>query len=450
MTLNELKNIIREVINENNKTIIYTAIFFDTNEVVSKYKQVHPNLYSHHSTIEFKPKDISNLPIGEEFKIRVIGRLTNDKVDVLIIENQLSKNKYPHITLSTAEGIKPFQSNSEIENNLDKIIPANETLTGIIGYFDGSEITKLQEEKKADRCLRIARRKNPQTSAYRSGLIVQCRKGKIWKGLNEEESEKIDDKYFNGMLITNDILKGDKPIWQPLYEFLKSIFGEKYEQAADGYMFYGSYIIEDFNDLEVFQYRHGITRKYFYLDSEGQPYKIDFSYSNFKKDNYVSGVKKIPYQEQFKLIYSDLIKYIESACKTNDCVVPDDYYLMKYSDYKILRDKTLNKFGYNVQTIKSKKDIEDFGKELNEKTDFSKEKSKGLHGWFERRGGSGKSKGWVDCNTCRKDPETGRKKCKTCGRQEGEKRAKYPACRPTPSDCSSKGKGKSWGKKSAN
>ena len=58
MTLNELKNIIREVINENNKTIIYTAIFFDTNEVVSKYKQVHPNLYSHHSTIEFKPKDI--------------------------------------------------------------------------------------------------------------------------------------------------------------------------------------------------------------------------------------------------------------------------------------------------------------------------------------------------------------------------------------------------------
>jgi hypothetical protein len=46
------------------------------------------------------------------------------------------------------------------------------------------EITKgeLEEEKKkADRCLRIARRKMPQTSAYRSGLIVQCRRGKIWK-----------------------------------------------------------------------------------------------------------------------------------------------------------------------------------------------------------------------------------------------------------------------------
>ena len=84
------------------------------------------------------------------------------------------------------------------------------------------------------------------------------------------------------------------------------------------------------------------------------------------------------------------------------------------------------------------------------KTDFSKEKSKGLHGWFERQGGKGKSKGWVDCNTCRKDPKTGRKKCKTCGRKDGEERAKYPACRPTPSACGTRGKGKKWGKKTSN
>jgi hypothetical protein len=80
------------------------------------------------------------------------------------------------------------------------------------------------------------------------------------------------------------------------------------------------------------------------------------------------------------------------------------------------------------------------------KTDFSKEKSQGLHGWFSRKGGEGSS-GWVDCNTCRKDPKTGRKKCKPCGRQDGEKR-KYPACRPTPSSCGTRGKGKKWGKKS--
>jgi hypothetical protein len=90
-----------------------------------------------------------------------------------------------------------------------------------------------------------------------------------------------------------------------------------------------------------------------------------------------------------------------------------------------------------IQTILEKK-----------KTDFSKEKDQGLHGWFARQGGKGKSSGWVDCNTCRKDPKTGRKKCKPCGREKGEKRSKYPACRPTPSACSSSGKGDSWGKKS--
>ena len=75
--------------------------------------------------------------------------------------------------------------------------------------------------------------------------------------------------------------------------------------------------------------------------------------------------------------------------------------------------------------------FEDEGFVINEepKRDFSKEKEKGLHGWFERRGGKGKSKGWVDCNTCRDG------KCKSCGRQEGEKRSKYPRCRPTPSQC---------------
>ena len=62
------------------------------------------------------------------------------------------------------------------------------------------------------------------------------------------------------------------------------------------------------------------------------------------------------------------------------------------------------------------------------KRDFSKEKEQGLHGWFERRGGTGKAKGWVDCNTCRDG------KCKPCGREEGEDRKK-PRCRPTPSQC---------------
>ena len=63
-----------------------------------------------------------------------------------------------------------------------------------------------------------------------------------------------------------------------------------------------------------------------------------------------------------------------------------------------------------------------------------------LHKWFKRKGAPGKEGGWVDCNTCRNG------KCKPCGRKEGEKRAKYPSCRPTSSQCKTKGKGKKWGK----
>ena len=76
-------------------------------------------------------------------------------------------------------------------------------------------------------------------------------------------------------------------------------------------------------------------------------------------------------------------------------------------------------------------------KDLKEE-DLNEEES--LRKWFGRKGAPGKSKGWVDCNTCRKG------KCKPCGRQEGEKRSKYPSCRPTPAACKQKGKGKTWGK----
>ncbi len=69
-----------------------------------------------------------------------------------------------------------------------------------------------------------------------------------------------------------------------------------------------------------------------------------------------------------------------------------------------------------------------------------------LHTWFKRQGPSGKEGGWVDCNTGKKNKKTGKIQYKACGRKKGEKRKKYPSCRPTPSKCKDKGKGKTWGK----
>ena len=54
------------------------------------------------------------------------------------------------------------------------------------------KLAEMSEEKR-DRCLRIADRKFDKPSAYKSGAVVRCRKGDIWKGLKEEnltEKEK--------------------------------------------------------------------------------------------------------------------------------------------------------------------------------------------------------------------------------------------------------------------
>jgi hypothetical protein len=174
---------------------------------------------------------------------------------------------------------------------------------------------------EADRCTRIAKRKyDVWPSAYASGAVVKCRKGKIWKGIKEEDLKEIAD--------------------------YKNMTDEQLDE-----------------------------------------------------------------------------KWSEKYKKSIDCNNPKGFSQKAHCQGKKKHDESIE--------------------EAAKKTNFSKEKKSGLHGWFSRRGGEG-SKGWVDCNTCVDG------KCKPCGRKEGEKRSEYPSCRPTPGSCKSKGRGKSWGKKSAN
>ena len=71
-----------------------------------------------------------------------------------------------------------------------------------LGYHPELDDTKGAEklEEKDDRCTRIAKRKyDVWPSAYASGAVVKCRKGKIWKGLKEagmisEEEEDLVGK----------------------------------------------------------------------------------------------------------------------------------------------------------------------------------------------------------------------------------------------------------------
>lgn len=122
------------------KKIVYHALFVDDiNKLKNMFPPIHTNIFYHHSTIEFSPKDSTNIEIGKKYTIAIIGRITTDQVDALLVENPKSKNKYPHITLSTADGVKPFKSNEAFEQNplLIERFKTQLYIEMTEGYFDG-------------------------------------------------------------------------------------------------------------------------------------------------------------------------------------------------------------------------------------------------------------------------------------------------------------------------
>ena len=71
-----------------------------------------------------------------------------------------------------------------------------------------------------DRCKRIADRKYDKPSAYKSGAIVRCRDGKIWKDLKEdglEDTYWINDKKTNRVhtQISGNISNPDGSVFVP-------------------------------------------------------------------------------------------------------------------------------------------------------------------------------------------------------------------------------------------
>ena len=130
---------------------------------------------------------------------------------------------------------------------------------------------------------------------------------------------------------------------------------------------------------------------------------------------------------------SDLPEWLEAK------ITKAASYLSSASDYlAAAAARDMGMLEEEAEEASKKKDLDEKKKKAG--TESSKESS--LRDWFGRKGAKGKKGGWVDCNA----PD-GKGGYKSCGRETGEKRKKYPACRPTPGACKEKGKGKSWGKK---
>jgi len=225
---------------------------------------------------------------------------------------------------------------------------------------------KAKKKKKDDRCTRIAKRKyDVWPSAYASGAVVQCRRGKIWKGLKEEDGGSDLEIKIRQALHDEGGAAGMEGLVKKVGASEEEIIAAIKNMKDVGHHHYGDYILDDADQINV--------------------------------------VREKKWSEKYK--------------RSIDCDNPKG-------------------FSQKAHCAGRKKQ--------NEEAELEED----LRKWFRRKGAPGKKGGWVDCNAPKyKD---GKKVgYKSCGRSKGEKRSKYPACRPTAAQCKSKGKGKKWGKKAA-
>ena len=353
----------------------------------------------------------------------------------------------------------------------------------------------LQEEKsKRDRCLRIADRKFDKPSAYKSGAVVRCRKGKIWKGIKEGEESKIN--YTK----PNFEFEWDEAIRYPEFKQMgkegwinlaKKGHTTKYSQIKN---ILGNVDL-DFNTLEADKKKR--FQHAFEIGTLEVPIAVKFNETDY---DLVAGNTRLAglvdkgidppiwivdlttLQFLYHATYKPLLKKIkEKGLDTNDSkkawedsipgyvylaldpyvaesyaeeseMVPegwlDDIIILKIDTNKL--DKSKLFIDQNVQdnegdTLEYRGVIPWEALSLYKSEQLTEKQKETLRTWFKRKGAPGKIGGWVDCNSpIRKDGKiTG---YKPCGRQKGEIRSKYPSCRPTPSKCKDPGKGKKWGK----
>ena len=258
-----------------------------------------------------------------------------------------------------------------------------------------------------DRCKRIADRRYSKPSAYKSGAIVRCRKGKIWKGL-KENNQPSEESY-------QQALKDIKPIIPVLSHNLIHQQGLEHNEE---------------NMVKL-------NQKIFDLVKNGDDNTLDQLWD-------LAG----------NSLLRNAINIITFYHKSLNELGPRDIHYQNILDYFDKADSNIKLQMLDLFDAKSREELISTLSEMDhdEAVEFEKElgiplfegKKETLRTWFKRKGAPGKTGGWVDCNTCRE--VNGKTKCKPCGRQKGEKRAKYPSCRPTVSACKQPGKGKKWGK----
>jgi hypothetical protein len=341
-------------------------------------------------------------------------------------------------------------------------------------------------QEKADRCKRIADRKYDKPSAYKSGAIVRCRKGNIWKGIKEEqldESKQVGIIYhyttFEAglkILQSNQLKSGEaadstksKPVFAISFTrdkrfhdnhvvgFEESSFGNKPQLrfTIDGNKLSNRYSVQPYSQQGAFSKdRKGfeseervISDKIFTIPLSDYLISVDLLIEYKKPSKNSDLMDEINYEE-YAPLRAKIIKFAQ------DKNIPINLIVNKNGDpwpdkvKPILINKILSWFRIKEADNPQSGKAAPYGSGYSKLKDIIREilqEDESLRKWFSRKGEPGKKGGWVDCNApIKKDGKiTG---YKACGREKGEKRSKYPSCRPTAAQCKTPGKGTKWGK----
>ena len=128
------------------KGTIFTANNVDDiEELKRKYPSTLPNKFYHHSTNKFGRQPFDSKE-GTKERLHIVGRLITDKVDALVVENPNSDNKISHITLATATGVKPFESNKELQLHQNKIQPLDDYVDTTFRNNMSNDVSKVVDE----------------------------------------------------------------------------------------------------------------------------------------------------------------------------------------------------------------------------------------------------------------------------------------------------------------
>ena len=120
--------------------VIYVGAFLtdmSRQKLLRNFPPKYENVHADHTTLVYDPseEEVSQFPIGKQVRLKVTGYVEDTNAQAVLVEPQGTRtlNRIPHITISTAPGVKPEYSNTLLKQRVKRIV--GPTLTAVLDTY---------------------------------------------------------------------------------------------------------------------------------------------------------------------------------------------------------------------------------------------------------------------------------------------------------------------------